>query len=311
MKSVELLGFLLIANAIAVAAWWLLANRPNVPYALALCSLVVFVGLALVFYERVSEITIARVGSIKTAAQQAVGDAEEIAALKKRIEGQAATVDLVARKATDAETLSKELSKKNELADKKLTEIESILKRAEKNLADLDALSLFTGTVIAAQNDDRRAFEQLEKWANDTTSPYSARAGQVYGMILDASAKLIRTAYDMPKIEGVNFEKDSLDAMIDAFKRARWNDDKRATLQAIQRREDVPAKDKLTFYAKLLHEEPSLTVAEEAGVAFTGAVGLKIKPLALTFLNNWWEQHKDKNFDELKKQAEQTNAEIH
>src|SRR5260370_29924205 len=249
MKSLELLGCLLIANGIGVVAWWLMTGKPNSGYAILLCLIIVFVGLVFVFNERISEITIKNVGSIKTAAQQATGDANEIANLRKRIENQAATVDLVAGKASEAERLSKDLSKKNEIADRKLGEIEATLKQAEENVAKLDAIAEFTSTVVAAQNDDRRAFIQLEKWADDPSNPFAARARQAFQSIMNSFSTLLRTSYQMPSRPGVDLDKKTLDDLRQEFSQSSRQEIKRALLQYISRRNDIPTKDKLQWLA--------------------------------------------------------------
>lgn len=97
---------------------------------LYVCLISVFIGLPLIIINRITEITIGHIGTIKTVTEQLTLDAEEVSKLRKRVEAQSATIDLVAQNATDAKKLSteakslyEELSNKNILADKELKNI--------------------------------------------------------------------------------------------------------------------------------------------------------------------------------------------
>jgi hypothetical protein len=83
-----------------------------------------------VLHERVTELTVKWVGTIKAAATQAVIDAGEIAEIRKRMEDQRATIDLVAKEATGAKRLSEDLSQKNQRAEQKLTELDQALNKS-------------------------------------------------------------------------------------------------------------------------------------------------------------------------------------
>ena len=50
---------------------------------------------------------------------------------------------------------------------RKLDELDSSIHAANTALVDIKSASDFTQTVVAAQNDDRKAFDQLEKLANN------------------------------------------------------------------------------------------------------------------------------------------------
>lgn len=93
----KLIGILLVLNSVAVSSWWITAHGTHKGAVLTLCSLAVFAGLALVVSDRITELSMKGVGTIKAAAEQASADANEISALKNRVEAQSATVDLIAK----------------------------------------------------------------------------------------------------------------------------------------------------------------------------------------------------------------------
>lgn len=65
-----------------------------------------------------------KLASLKAAVTQAQSDADRIAAVRQRVEAQAATIDLVAKESADAKRLLGELRKENEIADAKLHALE-------------------------------------------------------------------------------------------------------------------------------------------------------------------------------------------
>jgi hypothetical protein len=125
MHFLQLIGILVIANALIWAAW-----RNSQPDGLGAAGGVVLafalvVGLALIFYKRQVEVSFSKEGaSIKAAAEQATTDAAEIATIRQRVEAQAATLDLVAKDSAEAKKLVDSLRKENERADEKLKMLE-------------------------------------------------------------------------------------------------------------------------------------------------------------------------------------------
>ena len=160
-------GLLSAFISIIITTWWLTSNKPYKGWFFAICLVVIFFSIFLIIQDRATEITVKGVGTIKAAVEQATEDVNEIAELKKRVEAQSATIDLVAEKATKAQDLSEEIASKNEIAAKKLDQINSTLELAKNNLIELQSITDFIITVIAAQNDDRLAFDGLKKWSED------------------------------------------------------------------------------------------------------------------------------------------------
>lgn len=97
----KLIGSLLIINSIVISAWWLTGEHPHKGWAFTICMTAIFGGGFLILQERIIEFTVDGIGTIKSAAEQATADANTISDLKNRIEAQSATVDLVAKKATE------------------------------------------------------------------------------------------------------------------------------------------------------------------------------------------------------------------
>lgn len=254
------------------------------------------------------KITIKGIGSIKAAAEQAVVDARQIKELRERIEAQSATVDLVAKSAMDAKNLSTEaqgiskeakqlvdaLDRKNETANKKLQEIEEEIKKVNSISDDLQSIARFTTIVIAAQNNDRKAFDQLGAWANDKSNPFAQRALEAYSTIMDEHSKpYFMSGYKIPWKEGFDPSSLTLDNLKDAYKTAPVNL-RPAFIEYIWGRQELSKKQRMQFLVDIIEKDDNLIAVEHAGRHFTQGADLKIKPLAIEYLMKWWKENKDK-----------------
>ena len=124
MQVLQLFGILIIVNALACAGWFISHDKSLGAGGVSVLIISVVAGLALTFNERAIEITFGKVATLKAAAQQATTDAKEIAAIRQRVEAQAATLDLVAKESSDAKRLLGELRDENKKADEKLKLLE-------------------------------------------------------------------------------------------------------------------------------------------------------------------------------------------
>lgn len=125
---VQLTGILIVVNTIIATAWWLGQGKSWGLGFTTVSILACLVGLALVFNERAIELSFGQFGTIKTAALQAETDAKEISEIRKRVEMQAATMDLVARESAEAKELLNNLKEQNKIAEEKIEAINELAK---------------------------------------------------------------------------------------------------------------------------------------------------------------------------------------
>jgi len=180
MNVLILFGILVFFNSLIVTAWWVTGEHPYKVWAVILCGVAIFAGAILIFQGQNRAMVLSNkwLGTIKAAADQASTDAEAIAEIKKRIESQSATVDLVAKEATSAKELVNDLSKKNSKAEEKLSELDRSIKDGNHAVEELQLYTRFNSIVIAAQNDNRPAYDQLWKWSADRSFPFQKSAAQ-------------------------------------------------------------------------------------------------------------------------------------
>ena len=186
-----IIGLIIIITPISITFWCFIRLKPYAKSMISVCLIFVFIGLALVFFDRITEITVEHVGTIKAATKQVTLDAKEVSKLKERIEAQSATIDLVAQNASEAKTLSKdakslyeELSNKNKIADKELKNISdkilplelkakslsSLIRKSRKEISHLQELLNIQQLMIASIAGSRPDYEKLTNIAGKKSS---------------------------------------------------------------------------------------------------------------------------------------------
>jgi hypothetical protein len=179
-------------------------------------------------------------------------------------------------------------------AEQRLKAVGSELNEAKKMIADLKAISEFTTTVIAAQNDDRRAFDKLKTWANDPSFPRRSEAGQAWVKIMDDHASpFVMGGYSIPWKEGVDPSRLSLSELKTEFLSAPLFI-KFGLLEYIWNRKDFPKRERMQFLIDVIKTDQSLKVIENAARFFLSESKQKLKPLAVDQLIEWWDNNKNK-----------------
>lgn len=293
----KLIGILLVLNSIGLAAWWIFNEGSHKAAAITLCSIAVFSGIALILQDRITELTVKGIGTIKAATKQVESDAQLVSELKERVENQSATVDLIAKEASKAKALSKEVANKNQQAEEKLAVLDDAIQKANKTLNDLNLSSEFSLTVSAAQNDDRKAFDKLKEWSQDKNNPFSAKAAQAWQTIFESHNELMYGSnFTVPWNEGFDPSKLQLPELKKQYSVA-LAQLKPALLEYIWKRDDIPKVDRLEFMIEVMKYDSSLTAVEYAGRHFTSGTNLKIKPSAVDYIVQWWNEHRNEFID--------------
>lgn len=135
---IQLTGILIVVNTLIVSAWWLGQGKSWGIGFTTIAILSCLVGLALVFNERAIELSFGKFGKLKAAAQQAETDAKEIAEIRKRVEAQAATMDLVAKESAESKRLLRSLSEQNKIAEEKIEIIRRIAAPPSLSVKEVD-----------------------------------------------------------------------------------------------------------------------------------------------------------------------------
>lgn len=268
MNILILLGILIIINTLVVTAWWVLGEHPYKGWSMFICGIAIFAGAILIFQgqNRPMELSNKWLGTIKAASEQATADAGVIANIKKRIEAQSATVDLVAKSAAEAQVKLKELT----------------------------TITEFSKVLAAAQNDDRRAFDKLASYVDDTSFPMRKEAANVYVSIRANHGGPIEPGYmNVTWPKGVDPNKLSITDLKDIYMSSdsMYHAD---LVNYVQTRKDIPKKDRMELFIEVLRDDESLNATSYAGKFFAKEAGIEWRPFVIKPLLDWWEQNKDK-----------------
>jgi len=116
----------------------------------------------------------------------------------------------------------------------------------------LELATEYTKTVVAAQNDDRKAFDKLKQWSEDNTHPFSKEAGKAWTAIFESHYRVFRVGgFSIPWNKGLDPSTLSL-SQLQAQYRSAPSQLKPALLEYIWKRSDVPQIDRLDFMMKVM-----------------------------------------------------------
>jgi len=178
-------------------------------------------------------------------------------------------------------------------AESKLKALDIQVSKANQTLDELKERSNFMMTVIAAQNDDGKAFDQLQTWANDSS----------YGLAKEASYAFvkIRTQYasNVPPATMSLSWKNGVDPSKFSFSRLKQEYSRVPLLyhaglvKYIWQRDDIPKKDRMEFLMDVLKTDGSLTARYYAGRFFAQETSINWSPFMKETLTVWWEENRD------------------
>jgi hypothetical protein len=191
--------------------------------------------------------------------------------------------------------ITKLISPQIESAQGQIETVKTEMAKADKTLSELKSISEFTTTVIAAQNDDRSAFDRLKKWSQNSVFPLKVEAEQAWVKILDSHASPILWSGDttVPWKEGIDPLKFSIDNLKANFSSAPPLIRIRL-LGYIWGRDDFPKYQRMAFLAHVLETDNNLSVVESAARLFMRESKQKLKPLAVDQQLEWWEENRKK-----------------
>jgi len=179
-------------------------------------------------------------------------------------------------------------------AEQRLKAVDSELNEAKKVIANLKASEEYITTVIAAQNDDRLAFDRLKTWANDPKFSRRSDALQAWSKVIDDHASpFVRSGYSVPWKEGIDPSRLSLSELRTNFISAPPSI-RLGLLEYIWNKKDVSKRERMQFMVDVLKTDRSLSVVEHAARFFLTESNQKLKPLALDQLIAWWDANKDR-----------------
>jgi hypothetical protein len=295
---VKAIGLLTILFCLAFALWCTAKGKKRAKSIFGVSLVGMLFGLALILNDRITEFTLEHVGSIKTAEKEAVSNAAEIANIRKRVEAQSATVDLVAQRAGDAMKLAQEVEKAREDMGLELDRVRNATVDADKAVRELRELADFTRAVTGAESDDRASLDRLKAWADDPKYPMVQLARQAL-----VKVRIYYSGYDIrptPSVEwdsSAKFQQLTFGELRELYRNSSPHQHA-ALVQQIWRRTDIPKADRMGFLIEVMKTDASINAVDYSRKLFYPETNLKHEdmaalPLVLDPLYDWWEQNKN------------------
>jgi len=292
--SIVGIGIILLALIVffvgLVRAWF----KPRaMKYASAGLVVAVGAGLALLLLDKISELSFKVFGTgttIKTKLEQAVSDADEISMIKSQVLAHSQAIKGAVAVASEVQRTSVQLSSK--------------LAEAEKTLVRMDTNNAIVELIMAAQANDRWAWDKLAILGSDTNSPFAARLMAAWQAIEESHNAAIPQSVN-PRYPGrldASGLKEKEVSLSDPLLRQQFPrlslPERAELMQWVFDQSRFKRKDKLEFFIKIRETEGSLYICEWAGRHFMVLAPMPdVPPLRSGLMNEWWQQNKDKITD--------------
>lgn len=154
----------------------------------------------------------------------------------------------------------------------------------------------FNATASAASSDDKFAFIQLRKYANDKNYAFHAKAEQYVNAIISPrkSVKqyLVAENSPYPGLPGVNLNKITIKELIAQYKKDVIPAFRYSLIETISKRPDFGKKDKISFCIDVITNDKSLDVTLYAVEVFNKITGQNFDEFDFDGVLNWFEKNK-------------------
>lgn len=294
MNPMTLLGLLVSLNSLLFWLWWASTGRPYILPVSGVCLAIVFFGIVVSVQERALELSVKGIGTIKAAAHQATVDAQGISDLRKQMEAHRATVDLIAQDAASAKALTSDLSAKADVAEKRVSQLDDAVSTGLKTVKELEGFSELQTLIIAANSDDRKAFDRLWEIGSDRDNLLRVAAVNAVNRIIEDHNQFIHRG-DIPVKwpDGVSSETVTLDQIVAMYgdQASHWG--RIALLEFVWKNKRFAKKARMALLALAIRDEHSLTATEYAGRFFMQGSNQRLKPLATREHLKWWAENQD------------------
>lgn len=284
------IGFFLILSPLAISGYWILKKKHNPGIVLTWSVIVIFVGIFFIVKDRVTEITLNNIGTLRTVTNQAIADANQINEIKNRIAAQEEIINLVVKEANSARSLIEHISKQTQVVEEQYKVIENTVEEGQKIFQQLKNYSLLTSTYILAGSDDRNSYDKLWGWSQDETCSFKEEA---LAAVENIMAQTIIILDVIPWAKGVEPDKLPFSTLVEVYKNKSKPITRIALIKYICERADISDFDKMSFLAHVLRNEKSIKVCKQAGGYFAKASGNGYRSLAIANHLEWWDSNKN------------------
>ena len=148
----------------------------------------------------------------------------------------------------------------------------------------------FASAVVAAQSNDRSAFEQLKTWSEDSSLPYRHKAHVALRKVMQSyNPAITGEPVDFPWKEGFDPSRLSIRDYTTLYDKVGIY--KASLMKCVWSIAYLPRKEKMQFLVNILKDEKDLGVLEYAGRLFKRESKQDVFNIAYWEHLTWWEEH--------------------
>jgi len=254
----------------------------------SLANVVFVVGIALIIICNWGDISKLSLGaiSLEKVTKRAVEAGEKISEIEKKVTDQQTIINEIAKNAKDALRLS-------DAASERIGDLSALQEETKEKLEKINQALFFTNKYMAATVDDRHAFDLLKKLAKDKNHPSNALARQaVIEIVNKHDPSFYSSNFKIPWKEGFDPGKLDLSGVEKIYKEVPLSY-RPAIIEFVWKSNKFTKHDKMTFMINIIKNDDNLKAVEYAGRFFAQGAGLKIKPLGVEPMLDWWEKNQD------------------
>ncbi len=290
----QIVGILLVVAG-CTGAWLVIRGSRltlrKIAGAVALASVCLLGGGLLIMQERVTRLSISKLGSIEANAQKAATDAKAISDLRVRVESQSATVDLVAKDAADARRSVGIAEQKSAEAAAKVSELDRSIAELARKVDAAREETDFSLLVARVSRDDRASFDRLLAITDSPNHPrQSAAAGAIRSIVSDPMLGGIGGELEW-KALGVDPSSGSIAELVTALSGKLGPMAMPRLIDSIWALDRFSKYERLGFLVDLIRESPSIGAMHRACMLINTEAHLEKNVVGYREYLAWWDKN--------------------
>ena len=259
-----------------------------------------FVGYLIISVDSTTEADFGKLGSLHKVVTQATGDAQAISSVKALVDSQSATISLVADRAQESFNLSKASEAQLSAIERRSADLSELIQNAKQDLSSLKKQIMFSNEVLAANSDDRAAFDRIKTRAGFPSGPFYAQAIATLLAVVNAHNGPFGNQFPSNWADGKTPDKLPFNDLVDIYESETIPTFRLSELQYINGRANISMLKKAAFNIHVIETSQSINAVEIAGRYLDGAAGTSFAPLNVEAFEEWWKPTTNKYAAHLK-----------
>ena len=244
------------------------------------------------FGDAITKVTLPIGFGFEKAATQAAADANSINIIRRRVENQSATIDMIAATAKTSESTAKLAQDRLQETEKIIDSLHQVVAQADITLKRLQQSAQVTTFIADAEDDDRSALNELLRVSQDPSNPDAQRAQAAWNTITTGAYTGIQLIFPVPWNKGIDPTKLDLEQLKTGYMEAKTQLLQVGLLQYIAGRSDFSKMAKAEFFLAVYKDSKSIKNAAYAAHQFYDITKGDLPIFQVELATAWWSMHR-------------------